>query len=809
VFRGGGAVLLFLISALVASSPVSASITAKHSQSLRALVAATTTSRLPPPPPGRSQRASTPFGRGGVKVCGTAAPRMARCNAVLATNSSGTPLSSSSPIAGYFPANLQSAYQLPSSTAGTGETVAIVDAYNDPNAESDLAAYRSQFGLPACTTANGCFQKVNQTGGSTYPTNNGSWAQEISVDLDMVSAICPNCHILLVEATSASISNLGVAVDEAATLGANAISNSYGSSEFSGETSFDPHYNHPGIMVTVSSGDSGYGTQYPAASPYVTAVGGTSLTLAPGTLRGWSETAWSGAGSGCSSYESKPSWQKDNGCGNRTIADASAVADPNTGVAVYDSVSVQGSSGWLVFGGTSVASPIIASVYALGGNTTNLAYGSSPYSHTSWLNDMTSGSNGTCGGSYLCTASPGYDGPTGFGTPAGDAAFGGVPSSPTVTGVSPSSGPSSGGTVVTVTGTGFVMGSTFTVDFGSSPASNVSVSSPEQLTATSPSGSGLVSVVVTTPAGTSSTGTVSTFNYPPSAPTNLSATAASSSEVDLSWTSSAGATGYNVLRSTNGTSFTQVAADVAATNYADTQYLRVPGPGASVSTPDSAALDITGNIDIRVRVALGNWANGHYQPLVEKHGNYYAYDLAVAPNGTLFALWGNGTGSTNTYAFSTAAVPFAGGSKGWLRTTRVASTGVVTFYTSSDGITWTQLGTTVSTTAGALYASTDPLYVGSGALGYYGTGPIGDIYYVEVRNGINGTVVASPDFTSASGTSFSDAEANPWSIGGGASLQGGPALSSGTTYYYEVQALDAGGPSGYSNVASATTPTPH
>ena len=299
----------------------------------------------------------------------------------------------------------------------------IVDAYDDPNAESDLGVYRSQFGLAACTTANGCFRKVNQSGGTRYPRANGGWAQEISLDLDMVSAICPNCHILLVEASSNSLSNLGTAVNEAAALGATEISNSYGGGESSSDTSYDTsYYNHPGIAITASSGDNGYGVEYPAASQYVTAVGGTTLTRASNS-RGWSETAWSGTGSGCSAYDPKPSWQTDSGCSKRTVADVSAVADPNTGVSVYDSFSYQGQSGWLVFGGTSVASPIIASVYALAGNAATVTYGSYPYSHTSSLNDVTSGSNGSCGGSYLCTAGPGYDDPTGLGTPNGSGGF--------------------------------------------------------------------------------------------------------------------------------------------------------------------------------------------------------------------------------------------------------------------------------------------------------------------------------------------------------------------------------------------------
>jgi len=284
--------------------------------------------------------------------------------------------------------------------------------------------YRSAYNLPACTTANGCFRKVNQSGvQGSYPKADGSWSQEISLDLDMVSAVCPNCHILLVEGNSNSLGDLGTAENIAA-ANANEISNSYGASE----TQFfmapdDSPYHHPGVAITVSSGDSGYGVQYPASSGYVTAVGGTSLSKVSNS-RGWSETAWSGAGSGCSAFFAKPGWQPGS-CGMRMVADVSAVADPNTGVAVYDSFSYLGQSGWLVFGGTSVASPIIASVYALAGNSASVNYGSYPYGHTGSLYDVTSGSNGTCllSPNYYCNAVPGYDGPTGLGTPNGAGAF--------------------------------------------------------------------------------------------------------------------------------------------------------------------------------------------------------------------------------------------------------------------------------------------------------------------------------------------------------------------------------------------------
>ena len=327
----------------------------------------------------------------------------------------------------YDPAFLRSAYNLAGSSGGAGKTVAIVDAFDDPNAASDLAYYRSYFGIPL-GGGNGTFTKVDQRGGTAYPAADYGWSQEISLDLDMVSAICPKCNILLVEADSNSLADLGTAVNRAVAMGAMAVSNSYGAGEYSSETTdSQTYYNHPGVAITASSGDSGYGVGFPAASRYVTAVGGTSLNQATNTgTRNATETAWSGAGSGCSAFEAKPAWQTDSGCSRRTVADVSAVADPNTGVWVYDTYF---DPGFEVFGGTSVASPIVAATYALAGTPgagdTPASY---PYSTPTALNDITSGSNGSCGGSYLCTAKVGYDGPTGLGTPNSTPAFApGVP----------------------------------------------------------------------------------------------------------------------------------------------------------------------------------------------------------------------------------------------------------------------------------------------------------------------------------------------------------------------------------------------
>lgn len=339
---------------------------------------------------------------------------------------------------GLSPTQIQSAYKLAGLNA-SGRTVAVVDAYDDPLAESDLATFRSAYHLPACTTANGCFRKINQNGGSTPPAGDYGWAEEESLDLDAISSACPSCHILLVEANSAGTADLDKAEDTAAAQpGVAAISNSWGGTEDATELSDDAHFNHPGLAITASAGDSGYGTSWPATSPYVTAVGGTSLAAASNP-RGWTETVWSGTGSGCSPYEPKPAWQTDTGCAkNRTDNDVAADGDPSSGIGIYDTYNACGSNGlcdllielgivpgldgWAQAGGTSLSSPLVASVYALAGNTGSLTYGSYPYGHSSALFDVASGSNGVCG-SYLCQAQAGYDGPSGNGTPDGTGGF--------------------------------------------------------------------------------------------------------------------------------------------------------------------------------------------------------------------------------------------------------------------------------------------------------------------------------------------------------------------------------------------------
>lgn len=418
--RFGTAALVLL--ALLLSFLPSGAATAAPASPAPAPTPSTSASPAAHRPPDRHVKASL-AGHRRAPVCGRPGLGRASCSAVHDLNVSGPLASSSSVPAGYGPTDLQNAYNLPSGSKGAGVTVAVVVAYDNPAAEQDLQVYRSKFGLPACDA--GCFRKVDQNGGTTYPTVDTGWALESSLDLDMVSAACPLCNILLVEANSNSLNDLGAAVNTAAALGASVINNSYGGDSSSYDPQFDAAYfNHPGVAITASSGDNGYGAEYPAASPLVTAVGGTSLQPAS-TTRGWSEQAWSGAGSGCAAAGTKPAWQKDSGCGTKTVSDVSAVADPATGLAVYDSTPDSGMSGWQVLGGTSASSPLIAGVYALAGPAAaaDPSPASFPYARPSALNDVAYGSNGSCATAYLCAAAPGYDGPTGLGTPNGATAF--------------------------------------------------------------------------------------------------------------------------------------------------------------------------------------------------------------------------------------------------------------------------------------------------------------------------------------------------------------------------------------------------
>lgn len=388
----------------------------------------------------------------GLKLVATSLPAAERAAATSPANISPRAPTSpavtyTSPLPGYLtPEKLHEAYALPSETTlSAGQTIALIDAYDDPTAEADLGVFDEQFGLPACTSANGCFRKVNEEGNpSPLPPAQGEWASEISIDLQMAHAICQNCRLLLVEASSEKFSDLGTAVNTAAGTGATEINNSYvGPEKASYATYSSRYYEHPGIVLTAASGDCGYLNQacpsepaavdFPASSPNVIAVGGTALSE---TGQGWTSTVWDESGSGCSSVFSAPPWQLDaggfsqTGCGSaRSVADVAAVGDPETGVDVYDSTPEGNGepTGWGVWGGTSVAAPIVAAELALAGGADGASDPAATlYAHegqSEALDDVVTGSNGSCGGTTACQAAPGYDGPSGLGSPIGLDAF--------------------------------------------------------------------------------------------------------------------------------------------------------------------------------------------------------------------------------------------------------------------------------------------------------------------------------------------------------------------------------------------------
>ncbi len=359
-------------------------------------------------------------------VCPPPTKTRMSCMSAIVPTEDGNPVlgpsfEGSGELGGFSPADLRSAYNLPAE-GGEGQKVAITIAYDDPNAESDLKIYREHYGLPECSEKNGCFEKVNGKGETkNYPAPEAGWAVETSLDLDMVSAACPKCHILLVEAQGPYDEYLFPAVEEAAKKSATVISDSWDGFEFSEETSWDHYLKHPGIPVLFASGDNGYNIKYPASSPEVIAVGGTTLKKDKST-RGWSEAAWSGSGSGCSLYEAKPTWQKDAGCAKRTVADAAAVASPATPVSVYDSYGQNEGERWLLVGGTSASSPLMAGVEAVSSSAFRAVGAEAFYGAGKGgeLFDVTEGRNKTqpCG-TYLCEGVAGYDGPTGEGTPNG------------------------------------------------------------------------------------------------------------------------------------------------------------------------------------------------------------------------------------------------------------------------------------------------------------------------------------------------------------------------------------------------------
>ncbi len=548
-------------------------------------------------------------------------PGGARCLAHVQVDPSGKPLATTTPT-GYGPSDIQSAYELSGvASGGAAPVVALVDAYDDPTAESDLAAYRSYFGLPACTTANGCFRKVNQSGvAGSYPSTDpqSEWAVEISLDLDAVSAACPGCKILLVETNSDDLSDLGAGVNAAVQLGATAVSNSYGGSEDSTNAQSSlSYYDHPGVLVAASAGDAAYGVNFPASSQYVLGVGGTSLAKAS-SARGWSETVWftqagEGTGSGCSAYTPKPTWQKDTGCSHKTVADVSAVADPYTGIAVYDTQSPY--SGWTVIGGTSLASPLVAAIFAATGRAG--AGPSFPYANAAAFWDVTSGSNGTCSPSYLCTAGPGYDGPTGMGTPNATAMSGGG-----------GGGSSSGGPEP---------------DAGSPPPADAG--SPPPVDAGNPPAPGGPTVTLVSPANGATLAGNTTISLVADVISSVGV-----ADVVLEWVESSGTVAVDCASPPSGTTCTHTAAgqytwSFAATTGARSWYVVATDTAGNATTSSTRTLTLSsGSSETPLVTILEPAAGSAYPP----GGTVPVVVTASAPYGVsqVWLTWSGPAGST-------------------------------------------------------------------------------------------------------------------------------------------------------------------
>ncbi|MEV7046054.1 S8 family serine peptidase [Amycolatopsis sp. NPDC051061] len=350
------------------------------------------------------------------QACPEPAPGFARC----LTTYESTPSARSAAVEGVGADDLAAAYHLPA-TAGAQTVVGISIAYDAPNLEADLNEYRRQYGLPECTAATGCFRKVNQKGeAGPVPTKNLGWSVESTLDVSMVSAACPTCKILVVEGNSPGYADLAETEDTAVRLGATVVSNSYGGRENGLALDFESSYVRDDATIVASSGDTGFtAASFPAVFGSVVSVGGTTLVRDESTPRGWSESAWRFGGSGCSAYIAKPAWQPGTNCAYRTTADISAAAED---IALYNTDR----GGWFTVGGTSASAPFIAGLY---GRTGGKPAPGSLYRNADALFDITTGANdgsGTgakCGGDYLCKAQPGYDAPTGLGTPNGLAAF--------------------------------------------------------------------------------------------------------------------------------------------------------------------------------------------------------------------------------------------------------------------------------------------------------------------------------------------------------------------------------------------------
>jgi subtilase family serine protease len=543
-------------------------------------------------------------------VCPGPPAGSARCHELVVTDAHGNPLASTSPT-GLGPATIKSVYGFSTSaTAGAGKTIAIVDAYDDPSAESDLAVFSSQFGLPACTSANGCFTKVNQTGGTRYPRANAGWALEISLDVQWAHAIAPGAKILLVEASSNSFTNL-LAAEDYAKAHAQYVSNSWGASEFSGESLYDSHFSRSGVSFFVSSGDAGLPAEYPSASPGVISVGGTTLHFSGSTFT--SETGWSEGGGGCSRYETATSAQSgfsqygQVSCGGkRATPDVSLDADPSSGVAVYDSVPYNGRTGWFTVGGTSASAPMWAARSAAAGTVVDAAY---VYGNNISFRDITSGDNGApCLGGYdLCTGRGSWtgsssgggssatkpDAPTGLAATAGNATV-------HLTWAAPAN---DGGATITsyeihrATSTGtettYASGVTET-SYDDTSVVNGTTYYYEVAAVNSEGVGALSNEASATPSAS--------IAQPPPEPTNLIADAAKGRGIQLSWDPSSDPTvsSYNIYRSPTGAgAFSQIAS-TASTSYKDTStdrgttyYYYVKAVNPAGESPASETKDAT------------------------------------------------------------------------------------------------------------------------------------------------------------------------------------------------------------------------
>ena len=329
---------------------------------------------------------------------------------------------------GFGPVHLLTAYSFRGiNNQGQGQTIALVDAFDDPTAEADLGTFSARFGLPACTTANGCFKLVYQ-GGKKPSADTTGWSNEIAIDIQWAHSIAPAATIMLVEAQSNSFANLLAAVDAAVQNGATVVSMSWTGGETANEIQSDTHFNVPGVTFVAAAGDAGHGAYYPAASPFVVGVGGTTLSLSSNGTWG-SETAWSSSGGGLSKYEPEPSYQSGvQTTGKRSVPDVSYDGDPNTGVPAYNSFAcLECYTGWTQWGGTSIGTPQWAALFARA-NSLRVMGGKTPLTQPQTLlypapesdfHDITSGSNGGCGAN--CTAGPGYDFVTGLGSPIASA----------------------------------------------------------------------------------------------------------------------------------------------------------------------------------------------------------------------------------------------------------------------------------------------------------------------------------------------------------------------------------------------------